>query len=59
MVTRSAQNAGNGISGLQISKIFGGHAPGPPSYTMSLKMLRSEFWLDPPLATVRNPTCVL
>jgi hypothetical protein len=26
-----------------------GHAPGRPSYVRSLKMLRSDFWLDPPL----------
>jgi hypothetical protein len=26
-----------------------GHAPGSPSYARSLKMLRSDFWLDPPL----------
>ena len=50
MVTCSAQNAGNRISGLQISKIFrGGMPPDSPRYAMSLKMLRSDFWLDPPL----------
>ena len=50
MRTCSAQNAGNRISGLQISKNFrGGMHPDPPSYARSLKMLRSDFWLDPPL----------
>jgi hypothetical protein len=29
----------------------GGMHPDPPSYAMSLKMLRSDFWLDPPLKT--------
>jgi hypothetical protein len=48
MVTCSAQNAGNRISGLQISNIFrGGACPD----AMSLKMLRSDFWLDPPLVS--------
>jgi hypothetical protein len=46
----SAQNAGNGISGVQISKNFrGGHAPGPPSYARPRIMIRSELMLDPPL----------
>jgi hypothetical protein len=49
----AAQNAGNGVSRLQISKIFrGAHAPGPPRYARSFQMLRSDYWLDPPL-TVR------
>jgi hypothetical protein len=41
-----AQNAGNGVSGLQISKIFqGGHAPGTPRLCGA-----SSFW---DYATVR------
>ena len=41
-----AQNEGNGVSGLQISKIFqGGHAPGPPRLRAA-----SSFW---DYATVR------
>ena len=49
MVTFGAQNSGNGISGLQISKLFQvGVPPDPPSYATSLNMLRSDFWLDPP-----------
>jgi hypothetical protein len=56
MVTCSAQNAGNRISGLQISKFFQGGMPlDPPSYARSFKMLRSDFWLD---LTLRN-TCIL
>ena len=48
----AAQNAGNGVSGLQISKIFrGGMPPDPPSYARSFQMLRSDYWLDPPLTT--------
>jgi hypothetical protein len=52
MVTCSAQDAGNGISGHQISKSFRGACPRPPSYARSLKMLRSDFWMDPPLERV-------
>jgi hypothetical protein len=61
MVTFSAQNAGNGISGLQISKISrgrgGGHAHGSPSYAGSMNMLWSDFWLDPPLDNLNCITC--
>ena len=50
MVTFSAQNAGNGIPGLQISKISReGMPPDPSSHSRSLNMLRSDIWLDPPL----------
>jgi hypothetical protein len=52
MFTFSAQKSRNGISGLQISKISRGHAPRPPSYARSLNMLRSDFWLDPPLGLI-------
>jgi hypothetical protein len=46
----AAQNAGNGVSGLQISNIFrGGMPPDPPSYARSFQMLQSDYWLDPPL----------
>ena len=45
-----AQNAGNGISGVQISKNFrGGMPPDPLSYARPRNMIRSEFNLDPPL----------
>ena len=30
-------------------KFLGAMPPDPPSYARSLKMLRSDFWLDPPL----------
>ena len=58
----AAQNAGNGVSELQ--KIFGGGMPpDPPSYARSFQMLRSDYWLDPPLRDVctrvyRLPTLV-
>jgi hypothetical protein len=46
----AAQNTGNGVTGLQISKIFrGGMPPDPSSYARFFKMLRSDYWLDPPL----------
>jgi hypothetical protein len=45
-----AQNAGNGISGVQISKKFrGGMPPDPPSYARPRNMILSHFKLDPPL----------
>jgi hypothetical protein len=46
----------HGISGLQISKLFrrGWHAQDLPTYGRSLKMLRSDFWLDPPLEPFLN-----
>jgi hypothetical protein len=48
-----AQNAGNGISRVQISKKFqGGMPPDPPSYARPRNMIRSHFKLDPPLVLV-------
>ncbi len=45
-----AQNAGNGVSEVQISKIFrGGMPPDPPNYVTYSRMIRSDFSLDPPL----------
>ncbi len=44
-----AQNAGNGVSEVQISKIFRGGMPGPPNYVTYSRMIRSDFSLDPPL----------
>ena len=49
-----AQNAANGIFGVQISKIFrGGMPPDPPSWLKPANMLRSDFRLDPPLLPLR------
>jgi hypothetical protein len=31
----------------------GGMPPDPPTYARSLKMLRSDFWLDPPLIVIK------
>ena len=45
-----AQNAGNGISGVQISKNFrGGMPPDPPSIASISAMIPSDLRLDPPL----------
>ena len=45
-----AQNAGNGVSEVQISKFFrGGMPPDPPNYVTYSRMIRSDFSLDPPL----------
>ena len=39
-----AQNSGNGISGVQILKIFrGGMPPDPPNYARSVSVPRSGF----------------
>jgi hypothetical protein len=35
--------------GFKFQKISEGACPRTPSYARSLKMLRSDFWLDPPL----------
>jgi hypothetical protein len=44
-----AQNAGNGISGVQISKNFrGGMPPDPPSIAGISAMIPSDLRLDPP-----------
>ena len=45
-----AQNAGNGISGVQISKNFrGGMPPDPPTIASISAMIPSDLRLDPPL----------
>jgi hypothetical protein len=45
-----AQNAGNGISGVQISKNFRGGMPtDPPSIASISAMIPSDLRLDPPL----------
>ena len=45
-----AQNAGNGISGVQISKHFrGGMPPDPPSIASISAMIPSDLRLDPAL----------
>jgi hypothetical protein len=45
-----AQNAGNSISGVQISKKFqGGMPPDPPSIASISAMIPSDLRLDPPL----------
>ena len=53
-----AQNAGNGISGVQISKKFrGGMPPDPPSIASISAMIPSDLRLDPPLtATISAKT---
>ena len=44
------QNAGNGISGVQISKFLrGGMPPNPPSIASITAMIPSDLRLDPPL----------
>jgi hypothetical protein len=49
-----AQNAGNSISGVQISKKFrGGMPPDPPSIASISAMIPSDLRLDPPLVRVR------
>ena len=46
-----AQNAGNGISGVQISKNFReGMPPDPPTIASISAMIPSHLRLDPPLA---------
>jgi hypothetical protein len=48
------QNAGNGISGVQISKFFrGGMPPDPPSSASISAMIPSDLRLDPPLSPVQ------
>ena len=48
-----AQNAGNGISGVQISKNFrGGMPPDLPSIASISAMISSDLRLDPPLGTL-------
>ena len=50
-----AQNAGNGISGVQISKNFrGGMPPDTPSIASISAMIPSDLRLDPPLKTTKK-----
>jgi hypothetical protein len=52
-----AQNAGNGISGVQISKNFrGGMPPDPPSIASISAMIQSDLRLDPPLPYTHGNT---
>ena len=51
-----AQNAGNGISGVQISKNFqGGMPPDTPTIASISAMIPSDLRLDPPLQTSYSP----
>ena len=54
-----AQNAGNSISGVQISKKFrGGMPPDPPSIASISAMIPSDLRLDPPLYTTLHYTLI-